>query len=256
MGIEEEDAWEIDQLLGQTVALLDRRGDQEAVQLLLDVTDLEFEQMQGGWGSSSQTVVLLIESHLMPLFTDEIYERIKDSLLEVARRRGIQNAHHLEIREILPEVGPDWRAQFAARASARPTNQARRERMAPSVLTEDDLALASQEERIVYLALKGIQAAIPEEKTIAIAPLPGVRLRAGHTWTPDITVFGNGRVVVFEVDGPHHRDGRRYADDRNRDLQWQRCGVAVVRLSVEDLTNREQLIQRLKEELRRHLWPR
>ncbi|MFF1908284.1 hypothetical protein [Kitasatospora sp. NPDC058218] len=255
MGIEEEEAWDLDMVLGQTVALLDRRGDREAFQLLLDITNLEFEQVEG-WGGAGLQVVLLAESHIVSLFTEDMYERIKEPLLEVARRRGFQNAHHLVIREALPEIGPDWRDQFAQRATARPSNQARRERAAPTVLTEDGLALASQEERIVYLALKDIQAGIPEDKTIAIAPLPGVRLRAGHTWTPDITVFGNGRVMIFEVDGPHHRNTRRYADDRNRDLQWQRCGVPVVRLPVEDLADQKQLTERLKEELRRHLWPR
>ncbi len=245
-------------VLGQTVALLDRRGDSEAFQLLLDVTGLELERIGNSWtdAKTGLRVVLLVESHLVPRFTDDMYERIKDSLLDVASRRGYQDVDYLEIREALPEIGPDWREQFAQQASARPSNQARRERAAPNVLTEDGLALASEEERTVYLALKDIQAAIPEDKTIAIAPLPGVRLRAGHTWTPDITVFGNGRVMIFEIDGPHHRNNRRYADDRNRDLQWQRCGVAVVRLPVEDLADRGQLTERLKEELRRHLWPR
>ncbi|MEV6703100.1 SUKH-4 family immunity protein [Streptomyces sp. NPDC051453] len=39
-------------------------------------------------------------------------------------------------------------------------------------------------------------------------------------------------------------------------LQWQRCGIQVVRLPVEDLRQGEQLTNRLKEELLRHLWPR
>ncbi|GGV45631.1 hypothetical protein GCM10010495_74000 [Kitasatospora herbaricolor] len=224
--------------------------------MLLDVAGLEFEEATGGWGASGWQAVLLVESHLLPLLTEGMRERIKVPLLDVARRRGFPPADHLDVREVLPEIGPDWREQFAQRTTARPSNQARRERAAPTTLIEDGLALASKEERIVYLALKDIQVAVPEDKTIAIAPLPGVRLRAGHTWTPDITVFGNGRVMIFEVDGPHHRNSRRYADDRNRDLQWQRCGVAVVRLPVEDLADREQLTERLKEELRRYLWPR
>ncbi|MEW1914476.1 hypothetical protein AB0442_39860 [Kitasatospora sp. NPDC085895] len=83
-----------------------------------------------------------------------------------------------------------------------------------------------------------------------------MRLRAGHTWTPDIAVLGNGRVVIFEVDGPHHRRSRRHADDRNHDLQWQRCGVPVVRLPIEDLADHVQLVKRLREELLCHLWSR
>jgi len=46
---------------------------------------------------------------------------------------------------------------------------------------------------------------------------------------------------------------RRYADDRNRDLQWQRCGVPVVRLAVEDLRDDNALTARLNEEILRHL---
>ncbi|TQF04395.1 hypothetical protein E6W39_21940 [Kitasatospora acidiphila] len=257
MGIEDEEAWENDQVLGQTVALFDQRGDQEAFQLLLDVTALDFERAPGSdWTNPIVSAVLSVESHVVPLFTEELFGRISETLMDVARRRGHHHTSRVEIREALPEVGPDWRTYYADRVGARPSNQARRERTASTVPTEDGLALASQQERIVYLALKDIQAATPEDKTIAIAPLPGVRLRAGHTWSPDITVFGNGRVVIFEVDGPHHRDARRYADDRNRDLQWQRCGVPVVRLPVEDLADRDQLAKRLKEELIRHLWPR
>ena len=39
-------------------------------------------------------------------------------------------------------------------------------------------------EQRVYRALKRLQTSFPEDDTISIAPLPGVRLRAGHTWEP------------------------------------------------------------------------
>ena len=84
-------------------------------------------------------------------------------------------------------------------------------------------------------------------------PLPGARLRAGHTWSPDFIVTGRERVVVIEVDGPYHRTITRRADDGNRDLQWRCCGVPVVRLPVEDLKVDKELDDRLAEELRRHL---
>jgi hypothetical protein len=105
----------------------------------------------------------------------------------------------------------------------------------------------------VYRALKRLQARFPEHDTIAIAPLSGVRLRSGNTWSPDVPVTGRGRVLVVETDGPHHRGPRRYVDDRNRDLQWQRCGVPVVRLAVEDLHEDTALSTRLHEEVLRHL---
>lgn len=53
--------------------------------------------------------------------------------------------------------------------------------------------------------------------------------------------------MVIEVDGPHHRALVRRADDGNRDLQWNRCGVPVVRLPVEDLADDKKLDDRLAE---------
>jgi hypothetical protein len=52
-----------------------------------------------------------------------------------------------------------------------------------------------------------------------------------------------------KTDGHHHRSPRRYVDDRNRDLQWERCGVPVVRLAVEDLQDGDALVNRLREEI-------
>ena len=49
------------------------------------------------------------------------------------------------------------------------------------------------------------------------------------------------------------RSPRRYVDDRNRDLQWQRCGVPVIRLAIEDLQDGDALDTRLREEIMRHL---
>lgn len=37
--------------------------------------------------------------------------------------------------------------------------------------------------------------------------------------------------MIVEIDGPHHRATTRRADDANRDLQWRRCGIDVVRLT-------------------------
>ena len=49
---------------------------------------------------------------------------------------------------------------------------------------EDGLTFGSAEEIRVYRALKRLQARFPQEETISIAPLPGVRLRSGNTWSP------------------------------------------------------------------------
>ncbi|MET8944583.1 hypothetical protein ABZX30_13620 [Streptomyces sp. NPDC004542] len=249
-------------VLAQTAILLDRQGDREAAQLLADATNLDFENTDDSYRTSSgahvyaMAAVLYVDDHLVSAFTSEVRERIAPVLIDVALRNGYTATDRMHIKQVLPPVSKGWRSDLKERAQERPTNQARRERLAPNHPVVDGLALGSRQEHEVYLALKQIQATTPPDRTIAIAPLPGVRLQAGHTWTPDIIVLGNGRAVVFEVDGPHHRDRRRYADDRNRDLQWQRCGIQVVRLPVEDLQQGEQLTNRLKEELSRHLWPR
>ncbi|MER8160070.1 hypothetical protein [Streptomyces sp. NPDC094472] len=253
---------EAELVLAQTAILLDRQGDREASQLLADATYLDFEstgdsyRTSGGGQAYIMAAVLYVDEHLMSAFTDEIQQRIAPILIDVALRHGYTATDRMDVKPVLPAVSKDWRRGLRERAQERPTNQARRERTAPNHPVEDGLALGSRQEHQVYQALKQIQATTPPDRTIAIAPLPGVRLQAGHTWTPDIIVLGNGRAVVFEVDGPQHRDRRRYADDRNRDLQWQRCGIQVVRLPVEDLQQGEQLTNRLKEELSRHLWPR
>ena len=194
------------------------------------------------------------EYHLLPRFTDEVCERIAATLGYVADRNGQENVAYARPRPALTEVDRDWREAFAERLSSeRPSNQARRESGLASRPVEDGLTLGSSEELHVYRALKALQARFPEDDTIAIAPLPGVRLRSGNTWSPDVLLTGRGRVLVIETDGPHHRSPRRYVDDRNRDLQWQRCGVPVVRLAVEDLGDDTALAARLREEIQRHL---
>lgn len=251
-----------ERVLGQTVALLASRGDQESVRLLVEVTQLEFESTDDwftdntNWSDRYWAVVLYVDEQIIASFTDAIMERVRPTLIDVATRNGHGAVDRALIRPVLPEVSMDWRDIHRARTALRPTNQARRERRESAALSRDDLAFASREELTVYEALKHIQRTTPEDKTISIAPLPGVRLRAGHTWTPDLVVLGNGRALVFEVDGPHHRERRRYADDRNRDLQWHRCGIPVVRLPVEDTADPDLLLTRLTEELKRHLWPR
>jgi hypothetical protein len=139
-------------------------------------------------------------------------------------------------------------------AGERPPEQpGRRESVSATHPVEDGLTFGSAEELRVYRALKRLQARLPEHDTIAIAPLPGVRLRSGNTWSPDVLVTGRGRVLIVETDDPQHRGPRRHVDDRNRDLQWQRCGVPVVRLAVEDLHDDTALSTRLQEEVLRHL---
>lgn len=266
---------EYDRILGQTTGLLAQRGDEQAVALLVDVRSITFAATDevirtekvfdplgyptGDDGPAIITIyrraaVLDVDEHLVSRFTEEVCGRIAATLSYVAERNGEENVAYVRPRPALPELDDDWRATYAARlASDRPSNQARRESAGATHPVEDGLTFGSAEELRVYRALKRLQARCPAEDTIAIAPLPSVRLRSGNTWSPDVLVTGWGRVLIVETDGPHHRGPRRYVDDRNRDLQWQRCGVPVVRLAVEDLHDDTALTDRLREEIVRHL---
>lgn len=262
--------WEYDQTLGQTTALLASRGDEQAVALLVDVRSIALaatdevartELVDNPWTETraTQTIyrqeaLLDVEDHLVARFTDEVCQRIADVLSYVGERNGLHDIGSVRARVALPEIDEDWRATYAARlATDRPSNQARRERDLPHHPTEDGLTFTNTGELRVYQALKLLQGRFPVHDTIAIVPLPGVRLQAGHTWTPDLLVMGRGHALVIEIDGPHHRDRRRYADDRNRDLQWGRCEIPVVRLPVEDLDDDTTLESRLNEEIIRNL---
>lgn len=261
-----------DRILGQAVGLLVERGDEEAVALLVDVRSVIIDKTSevartervyipdiedGLWGTETiylQEAILDVDDHLVSRFTEGVCQRIAETLGYVAERNGVWDVAYVRARPALPEVAGDWRSSYAARlASDRPSNQGRRESATGGHPVEDGLTFGSAGELAVYRALKSLQESFPAEKTISIAPIPGVRLRAGHTWSPDVLVMGGGRVLILEIDGPHHRSQRRYADDRNRDLQWQRCGVPVVRLAVEDLRDGAALVTRLREEIRRHL---
>jgi hypothetical protein len=261
-----------DRILGQTTAVLAQRGDDQAVALLVDVqsmyimdTDevIRTEQFYDHWTEQPathttvrRTAVFEVPDHIVDTLTDDLAGRILPTFTYVAERNGERDVLYLRAQPALPDVGGDWRTAYAADLNReRPTNQARRERGDGAYPVDDGLAFGSTQEHRVYEALKRLQSRFPEERTIAIAPLPGVRLRAGHTWSPDVMVVGRGRALVVEVDGPHHRSMRRYVDDRNRDLQWQRCGVPVVRIAVEDLVDDDALEARLLEEIRRHLNP-
>ena len=267
----EEDE-ELDRILGQTTGLLTQRGDEQAVALLVDVQSMTLantsevvrtEKVWDAWTGDDtpairtiyrREVLFDVDEHLLPRFTTRFCARIGKTLEYVAERNGFENVVYVRARPALPQIDDDWRKTYATRLSdARPSNQARRETGLADKPVEDGLTFGSSEELRVYRALKGLQARFPEDDTFAIAPLPGFRLRPGNTWSPDVLVVGRGKAMVIETDGPHHRGPRRYVDDRNRDLQWQRCGIPVVRLAVEDLSDDAALSSRLREEIHRHL---
>jgi len=233
-------------ILGSTAHLLASMGDEQAWLLLEDVRQLEFvwegrgRVIDGPWGTPEQeqehVAYLNVEAYLQPRFTEQVLGRIMPVLAEVATRHGLVRPDHLETRFALPSVDPkSWRESLHTRFGGQDaSNQARRERAAaPENPVEDGLTFSNEHELRVYQSLVRLQESTKKEQTFAIAPLPGVRIRAGNTWTPDLVLLGNGRAMLIEVDGPHHAKGHRRADDDIRDHQWRRCGLAVRRVPVE-----------------------
>jgi hypothetical protein len=224
-----------------------QRGDQNTARLLLDVVNAVLE-----WDSGARAYDLWLEvsPEHRSQFTEDIETHIKEVCVEVSRRRDY-DVEWVGIREILPEVGPDWRDKIREQTSGkRPTNQAQRIQTEPLRYAEDGLLFTNEGERTVYRTLKQIQEKdFPSDETIGIYPLPRGRV-CQHTWEPDILVTYKGRAGVLEIDGPSH-NGRR-ALDRTRDHLLLDAGLAFVdHIPVESVTDSTELTASLKRFLRR-----
>jgi hypothetical protein len=102
--------------------------------------------------------VLDVDDHLVPRFTEEVCQRIAETLSYVAERNDVKDVAYVRARPALPEVDGDWRTAYAAQlASDRPSNQARRESGGGHPV-KDGLTFGSTEEMRIYRALKGLQA--------------------------------------------------------------------------------------------------
>jgi len=238
----------VEYVLGATAHLLAQMGDQQAALLLEDVErlDIEFEQRglmeKNAWAGdgslspkNSSVYYLDVEPYLKPRFTPQVLERIFPVIRSLAQRTYLPVPEFLDTRLALPNIDTKtWRESLRQQyASADVTNSARKERLDPQSPVADGLTFTNAEELAVYEALVRLQAATVEDRTFAISPLPGTRIRAGNVWTPDFLLIGNGRAMLIEVDGPHHSQAQRRADDDMRDAQWRRCGVQVRRVPVE-----------------------
>jgi hypothetical protein len=246
------DGWERRQLqgeatLGHAAVVLVQRGDQETARLLLDVIKVVVEQD----GDGEWDLWLEVSPEHRDQFSEEVVPKIREVCVEVSKRRGY-GIDWVAVREVLPEVGPQWREQLQEQFSGgkRPTNQARRVRTEPPRYVEDWLQFTNAGELTVYRALRQIQEndLLPEE-TIGIYPLAGGRV-PGKTWEPDVLVTYKGRAGVLEVDGPTHN--ARRAMDLSRDHVLLDAGVAFVdRVPVEALNDPGELHATLRRFLRR-----
>jgi hypothetical protein len=259
----DDEAAKLDIALGQTCHLLAANG-QGRIAALLGHVELSVRRDGGwyhptpgdNWTADTYDAVLAVDAALADEFTPEAISLVWEQLRLVLGRaeRGDVRALVIEAAPTaLPAVAADWRQSIQV-----PTNQGRRERAAgiEGYPTEDELVFASEPELTVYQVLKELQRERPAHHAIAIAPLPGVRLRDNGVRSPDFLVIGSGRAVVLEVDGPHHYARTRKADDSNRDRHWSRCGLHTIRIPAEYAQNREELKALLREEFTRHLLQR
>lgn len=244
---EDELATRADAALGGTAVVLFQRGKPDLAALLVEAETFSAQRDER---NGDMDLWLEVGSDQISRYSEEKMEEIRRVFDEVCERRKFA-FDWIGVREILPEVGPDWRKQLKDQLGGkRPTNHARRARTAPPQFTENYLSFTNQGELIVYRALKKIQEHdLPREETIGIYPLAGGRI-PGRTWEPDVLVTYKGRAGVLEIDGPHHN--ARRALDTTRDHLLMDAGIGFVdRIPVEVLSDDAELNGTLRRFLRR-----
>lgn len=229
-------------------AILLQRCQESLAVLLLDVISIRVERE---WPNNDYDLWLEVAPEHYSQFTEEIVDSLRTVCVEVAARRGY-GIDWVGVREVLPEVGPQWREQVRQHVSGgkRPTNHARRVRNSSVRFAEDWLSFTNSGELTVYQALKKIQEnELPPDETIGIYPLPGGRVLR-HTWEPDVLVTYKRRAGILEIDGPDHN--RRRALDQTRDHLLLDTGIAFIdHVPVEALQDASELNQILHRFLRR-----
>jgi hypothetical protein len=220
-------------VLAQTAFLMHEQGNSQAAALLTDVEDVEL--VPGNRFEDWQDAVLIVPPYLVPRFTENVTAAIQPVFEHVAGRHGLEIGG-VTAAPALPDIGDDWRQILQERlAKGAASNQASRTRargVAPG-LSKDGFVFDSREEVLVYEALKRAQAAMSQDSTIAVFPLPMGRVGTGNAWTPDFLVAASGRVGIIEVDGPHHQ--KRFGADATRDRHWRNSGIVhIERILVEE----------------------
>jgi hypothetical protein len=219
-------------VLAQTAFLMHEQGNSQAAALLADVEDVEL--VPGNRFGDWQEAILIVPAYLVARFTENVIAAIQPVFGHVAGRHGLEIGA-VTAAPVLPDVGDDWRRTLQERLAKGASNQASRTRVkgaAPGLIREG-FVFDSREEVLVYEALKRAQAALPEDSTISIFPLPMGRVGVGNAWTPDFLVTLSGKVGIIEVDGPHHH--KRFAADATRDRHWRNSGIVnIERILVEE----------------------
>jgi hypothetical protein len=158
-----------DAILGVSAALLQQRGHQDIALLLLDVIQPVIEPTDDRFNPDD--LWFEVEPEHIAGFEGNTVEKIREACHEVCRRRGY-DIYFEGVREILPDVGPEWRENLRQHSvgGKRPTNHARRVRIESSRPREDHLAFTNEGELAVYRTLRKIQEGYPLDETIGIFP--------------------------------------------------------------------------------------
>ncbi|WP_331740871.1 hypothetical protein [Streptomyces sp. NBC_01006] len=233
-----------EQLLAAAATFLYQRGDTEAAITATDVTAVDMTLWNSNeYEPDEYRVYFTVEPQLVEQFTEAVLGRIVDGMQAVLPRRLAVRIESIEICPVVPVPSADWRTKLREANGPLPTNQARKLRLGPEDQhpIEDDLHFTNEWEHRVYRVLKDRQASLPDNETIAIVPLAGMRV-LGYTREPDFLITYKGRVGVIEVDGFHHGMPRRASNDHSRDNLMLSAGVRWVgRLDVRDVGTKAEV---------------
>lgn len=224
----------MDVRLGTAIKLLHRRGQHDAVSLLLQADDIRTDDEDHWNGGSSYILHLVVNIDLFDTYegNDPVLEAIQECFSAVVRAED----EHVSRVELLPAlVKGDWRSDIEATLRDKPKNQATLVRLPDRYPVRDSMRFRDGAEVALYDALKLKQETLPPTETILIVPNASVRI-LGHTWEPDFLVTYKGRTGIIEVDGGTHR--KKWADDKSRDQLLEDAGILrVERIDVEDAKN-------------------
>jgi hypothetical protein len=227
-----------EQWLAAAATLLYQQGDTEAAIAATDVLVVDLTLWSSGdYEPDGYRVFFTVEPHLVQQFTKQVVKRIEDGMQAVVPRRSSVYVESIEVSPMVPVPSADWRKQLRSANGPTPTNQARKVRLEPEDQhpIEDDLHFTNEWEHGVYRVLKARQAALPDNRTIGIIPLAGMKLLGSTRW-PDFLITYKGRAGVIEVDGPHHAGVRRASADHSRTNLLYNAGVEWVdRIDVRDV---------------------
>ncbi|MFD5536329.1 hypothetical protein ACFWIJ_00345 [Streptomyces sp. NPDC127079] len=213
-------------ILAQTAFLLYEDGNSQAAALLADVEDLE--HFPSDRPEEGEDVALIVPLYLVGRFTREVLAAIQPLFVHVAARHDLL-VDNVSVIPALPETGDEWRQNLQEKLiNKTPPNQdtGLGGTEAVATLSRDGFAFHSQEQLLVYEALKRAQAQLLQDSTIAIFPLPRGRVGSGSAWVPDFLVTASGQVGAIEVDDPHHHE--HFAADAALDRTWRNSGIAHI----------------------------